>query len=82
MTSNHPEHIDEALLRPGRIDQIVEFKKMTRHDINNMYNLWFNKPLPHNVQERIKDYTFSQAEIGNLFSTMDTSHIHEVLSIH
>jgi hypothetical protein len=41
MTSNHPEHIDEALLRPGRIDQIVEFKKMTRRDIGNMYYLWF-----------------------------------------
>lgn len=80
MTSNHPEHIDEALLRPGRIDQIVEFKKMTRHDISNMYHLWFCKNIPHHVQECIKDYKFSQAEIGKLFSTMDLSHIHEVLS--
>jgi hypothetical protein len=80
MTSNHPENIDEALLRPGRIDQIIEFKKMTRHDISSMYNLWFNKNLPHYVQERIKDYTLSQAEIGNLFTTMDLPHIHEVLA--
>lgn len=80
MTSNHPEYIDDALLRPGRIDHIVDFKKMTRQDINNMYNLWFNKSLPCFVQERIKDFTISQAEIGNLFSTMDLPHIHEVLA--
>lgn len=79
MTSNHPEYIDDALLRPGRIDQIVDFKKMRRQDINDMYNLWFNKSLPCFVQERIKDFTISQAEIGNLFSTMDLPHIHEVL---
>jgi SpoVK/Ycf46/Vps4 family AAA+-type ATPase len=30
ITSNFPERIDKALIRPGRIDLIVQFKKCSR----------------------------------------------------
>ena len=30
MTSNHPEKLDPALIRPGRIDKIIEFKNANR----------------------------------------------------
>ena len=30
ITANHPEKMDRALLRPGRIDKIIHFSKMTR----------------------------------------------------
>jgi len=70
MTSNHPEEIDEALLRPGRIDINIEFKKMTRQDIKSMYELWFHEPFPQHVFAQMKDHIFTQAEVGNIFSTM------------
>lgn len=81
MTSNHPENIDEALIRPGRIDEIIEFVKLRRTDINDIYKLWFNCGIPQHVYEHIRDYTFSQAEIGNLFATMDMDHIHTTLGV-
>ena len=77
MTSNHPERLDPALLRPGRIDLQIGFKKMTRENVRDMYRLWFNEELP---MANIKDYVFSQADIGNLFSTYDMPHILKTLT--
>lgn len=80
MTSNHPEHIDEALLRPGRIDMTMEFKRMSRADIAEMYGLWFGRDLPRNVFDKLKDYRFSQAEIGNIFSVEHPDDVHRALA--
>jgi SpoVK/Ycf46/Vps4 family AAA+-type ATPase len=75
MTSNHPEMLDPAILRPGRIDLQIHFKNLMRENIADMYRLWFNNDIPEEYYKRINDYTFSQAEIGNLFSTYDNKHI-------
>lgn len=80
MTTNHPEHLDPALLRPGRIDLLIRFKKLTRQNILDMYKLWFDTEVPFQYAAKIKDYTFSQAELGNLFSTYDHQHILETLA--
>lgn len=71
MTSNHPERIDAALMRPGRIDMSIQFKKLRNVDVADMYFLWFGEELPQNVWEALEDYTFTQAEIGNLFASRD-----------
>ena len=65
-TTNHPEKIDKAFMRPGRIDMCVEFKKLRRVDINNLYKLWFNKSIGEKALSKIKDYSISQAEFGKL----------------
>jgi hypothetical protein len=67
-TTNYPEKLDKALLRPGRIDLNVEFKKLRRCDVNDMYQLWFGERISKKDLEEIHDYDFSQAEIGELFS--------------
>jgi len=73
-TTNNPDKIDKAFMRPGRIDVSINFKKLRRVDINNLYKLWFNKHINEKVLHKIKDYTFSQAEFGKLCfeNTADT----------
>jgi len=65
-TTNYPEKIDKAFLRPGRIDVSINFKKLRRQDINSLYKLWFNKSINEKTLNKIKDYTISQAEFGKL----------------
>ncbi|KAF3391689.1 putative mitochondrial chaperone BCS1-B [Penicillium rolfsii] len=37
MTTNHPEKLDDALLRAGRVDMHIEFRLATSEDIENLY---------------------------------------------
>lgn len=43
-TSNHPENLDPAILRPGRIDLIINFKEMILNDFIKLYKLYYEKP--------------------------------------
>ena len=80
MTTNHPEQIDDALLRPGRIDNIIEFTNLSRKDTKQMYSLWFDKEIPDTVYNNMKDRVYSQANIGKLFGIGDLEIIHKHLS--
>jgi len=70
MTTNHPEKIDPALIRPGRFDFIYEFKKATRKIIKEMIQFKFE--LSNHEMERyheldsIKDYILSPAEVQSI----------------
>lgn len=41
MTTNHPETIDPAILRPGRIDINVEFLKCSYQTLNRIFNFFY-----------------------------------------
>lgn len=79
MSSNHPEMLDPALLRPGRIDLSIEFKKLSKSMVAKIYKQWFGVDLPVYVCDKMKDYSFSQAELGNLFSGKNIKDIHASL---
>jgi hypothetical protein len=42
MTTNHKDDLDDSLIRPGRIDHHVEFKKITRHQIKNIITYYYS----------------------------------------
>jgi len=68
MTSNHPEKIDPALIRPGRFDFKCEFKKASREIIKDMlklkYDLTDQSLLKYATDlNNIKDYMMSPAQI-------------------
>ena len=82
ITSNYPEKIDKAILRPGRIDINIEFKRMIKANINKQYELWFNASIPNSILENIPDYKFTQAEIGEIFQSKNPAKIfHELTQV-
>lgn len=64
-TTNHPDKLDPALLRPGRVDINLCFKKLNRQDVSRLYYLWFKEKLD---PAHLCDYVYTQAELGELFS--------------
>jgi hypothetical protein len=42
ITTNFPERIDRALIRPGRVDMIINFKKCNRAVMQEMINSFFD----------------------------------------
>lgn len=46
MTTNHPEKLDPAIMRPGRVDKTIEFHLSTLDQITAMWQLVSDKDLP------------------------------------
>lgn len=67
MTTNYPDRLDRALIRPGRIDMNIQFSKTSKQDICEMFKLWFNKKLSADELFSISPERFSHAEICKIF---------------
>ena len=69
MTTNHPEILDAALIRPGRIDCKFLFDDCNIEQIGKLYEMFFNKELSeyNNYQlNKIKN-KYSPAHITSIF---------------
>lgn len=65
ITTNFPERIDRALIRPGRIDMIVHFKQCSRAIIQEMIDAFYDGhyALP---DEPSLDYKWTPAEVNQI----------------
>ena len=64
-TSNYPERFDKALIRPGRIDMIIEFKKCSSKIVREMIMGFYDLPdLEWNHPEL--DGKWSPAEVNQI----------------
>lgn len=50
ITSNHVEELNSALIRPGRIDLVVEIKPLNDTDIRHYVRVNYQQELPANVE--------------------------------
>jgi hypothetical protein len=72
LTTNYPEYIDKALLRPGRIDMNIELKKASKNIIieilSSFYSISNNEVNDILKQNNIilEDYKYSPAYIMNI----------------
>jgi len=70
MTTNYPERLDKALIRPGRIDLILDFKKTTRATVREMFQHFYSLS-DADVRgydfSGVADYQYSPAEINQIF---------------
>lgn len=69
MTSNKPEVLDKALIRPGRIDIKIHFNNCTRYDVMRLVNLFWDLELSEEMLLPELDMKYTSAEIYNIFSS-------------
>jgi hypothetical protein len=68
ITTNYPERLDKALIRPGRIDMKVKFGLCTADNIVQMYQHYFETELPTSFdRSRLHDDVYSPAEVTQVF---------------
>ena len=69
MTSNFPEKLDHALIRPGRIDVIANFTKCSHLTMIEMMEFFYDIVLTHEEKEsilRTNEYVISPAEMSKI----------------
>ncbi|KAJ3270880.1 hypothetical protein HDV01_007351 [Terramyces sp. JEL0728] len=64
MTTNHPELLDPALIRPGRIDLHLELGYCTHYQLNHMYrNVMDMKDEKDSLSDSVEDATIVGGEL-------------------
>lgn len=67
MTTNYPEKLDKALIRPGRIDLQIEFKKCSREITKEILEYYYdNKKVD---ADKLPHYVYTPAELINMCLT-------------
>ena len=68
ITTNYPEKLDKALIRPGRIDMKVHFGPMNGENIIRMYKHFFETDSPASVSSSdLPDLKWTPAEVTQVF---------------
>lgn len=65
ISSNFPDRIDRALIRPGRIDMIIHFKKCNRQILREMISSFYDLTIDDWTTEEL-DYKWSPAEVNQI----------------
>jgi chaperone BCS1 len=64
ITTNFPERIDKALIRPGRIDMIVHFQKCSLEVVNEMVTSFYDKEVA--LTDTTLDGKWTPAEVNQI----------------
>ena len=68
ITTNYPEKLDKALIRPGRIDMKVHFGPMTSKNILDMFQYYFETGVPPDFDfSLLPERKWTPAEVTQVF---------------
>lgn len=74
MTTNHPEVLDSALIRPGRVDSKYLFSNCNKEQIRGLYEMFFNSSPNEEQLKTIRNDEYSPAHITSVFLRYRNSH--------
>lgn len=80
ISSNFPERIDRALIRPGRIDMIVHFKKCNRSVLHEMIESFYDIKIDK-VMDESMDYKWSPAEVNQILFRNFDNYEHAIVEL-
>ena len=66
ITTNYPEKIDKALLRPGRINFTIDFKKSNYQTIKELLEYFYEKKLPETNEYGLKENFYTTSYVSGL----------------
>ena len=68
ITTNYPEKLDKALIRPGRIDLKVKFGTCTTENIVKMFEHYFETPFPAEFDiSHLPEFKWTPADVTQVF---------------
>jgi Cdc6-like AAA superfamily ATPase len=67
ITTNHLEKLDQALIRAGRFDCLVELKYANHYQISKIYKRILNRTIPIELMKKIPEYKYSPADFIHHF---------------
>jgi len=71
VTTNYPDKLDRALIRPGRIDSHINFTKCNNATTREMLEFFFETKIDPNIN--FVDYQYTPAEIINMCTNSDNN---------
>jgi hypothetical protein len=71
MTTNHIDKIDDALKRPGRVNHLIHFKKLTKNMLIEQVETYYEDIIDKNIVEKIKSDIYTPAEIELICDSND-----------
>ena len=80
MTTNHPEKLDRALIRPGRIDLKVHFQRCSRADIKEMVTKIKGTDIGDDIIADVPEYVWSPAEVTQKIFEMIDDPVDNIIS--
>lgn len=64
LDTNHVQRLDPALIRPGRVDRILSWKKMSRSSLRNYLEHYYAEKIPKSAS--LPDRKYTAAEVQSL----------------
>jgi len=70
LDTNHLKELDPALIRPGRIDRILSWKKMSSASVRRFLENYYSESVPSGA--KLPDRAYSAAELQSLVAQHET----------